>query len=278
MTGTRWHYVIGDIHGCYEAYLRLERRIFIHAAKHGVRPIIVSVGDLVDRGPASAQVVAHFRKGQRAGTHRAVLGNHEVMMLEILHTFAPFNFEAPGCDYPSWLPTLPSDFARRPQDSNFMQYCFRAQELWMSQGGLQTLQSYGVDPFDPDTWHIPAPDLRYLLRLPLVYQAPGLVVTHALAKREDLQTVLHAELDILRREASESLLWNRKPLLVRPDEARVHVSGHTPARKVRRRMRGACIQIDTACCFGHRLTAYCPESKSYLSVMAERKRAVKSPG
>lgn len=61
--------IVGDIHGCYRELLEL----FDNAAL-GADDIVVSVGDLVDRGPDPAAVVRWFR----AREHAVVLmGNHE---------------------------------------------------------------------------------------------------------------------------------------------------------------------------------------------------------
>ncbi len=61
--------IIGDIHGCYAELLEL-------LAVAGVRDdeAVVSVGDLVDRGPEPGAVVDFFR--QRPGAI-AIMGNHE---------------------------------------------------------------------------------------------------------------------------------------------------------------------------------------------------------
>ncbi len=85
----RLHAIVGDIHGCFDALRRLEDRVARHAARQGLEPHIVSVGDLVDRGPQSAEVVRHFRRGAAAGTHTALMGNHEQMMIATLHAYAP---------------------------------------------------------------------------------------------------------------------------------------------------------------------------------------------
>lgn len=61
--------IIGDIHGCYTELLEL-----FDAAALATDDVVVSVGDLVDRGPAPAEVVRWFR--QRAGSV-VLMGNHE---------------------------------------------------------------------------------------------------------------------------------------------------------------------------------------------------------
>ncbi|HPW54531.1 MAG: serine/threonine protein phosphatase [Thermoanaerobaculaceae bacterium] len=62
--------VVGDIHGCFHELEALRRLVEL-----GPADLLVSVGDLVDRGPASFEVVRYFAADP---VHRlAVLGNHE---------------------------------------------------------------------------------------------------------------------------------------------------------------------------------------------------------
>lgn len=61
--------VIGDIHGC-----AAELHALLEVAALGPEDRIISIGDLIDRGPEPAAVLATFR--QRPGA-AAVMGNHE---------------------------------------------------------------------------------------------------------------------------------------------------------------------------------------------------------
>lgn len=61
--------VIGDIHGCY-----LELQALLEKAGLNDDDSILSVGDFVDRGPETPQVLAFFQSLPRA---RALMGNHE---------------------------------------------------------------------------------------------------------------------------------------------------------------------------------------------------------
>lgn len=63
------HYVIGDVHGHYEALVRLIDQIPKGAD-------IIFVGDLIDRGEHSAEIVKLIRKNR----YRCVMGNHEQLM------------------------------------------------------------------------------------------------------------------------------------------------------------------------------------------------------
>lgn len=107
-------YAIGDIHGELELLLELERKIIEDAYGIKGEKWIVYIGDLVDRGPKSAQVIDHLLKGPPEGfTRYCLLGNHEYYML------AAGRGELPV-------------------------------ETWMSYGGRETLMSYygGGLPFD----------------------------------------------------------------------------------------------------------------------------------
>ena len=61
--------VIGDIHGCYRELMDLIEKSGISDGDG-----IIALGDIVDRGPASREVVRFFR--DRPGSS-AILGNHE---------------------------------------------------------------------------------------------------------------------------------------------------------------------------------------------------------
>ena len=61
--------VIGDIHGCYQ-----ELQALLDKAGLASGDAIISIGDLVDRGPETPQVLDFFRE---SATARALMGNHE---------------------------------------------------------------------------------------------------------------------------------------------------------------------------------------------------------
>jgi len=68
---------IGDIHGCFAALQTLEEIV-------PFRPddLIVTLGDYVDRGPQSREVLDWVIARHAAGQVIPLRGNHEVMMLE----------------------------------------------------------------------------------------------------------------------------------------------------------------------------------------------------
>jgi protein phosphatase len=77
--------VIGDIHGCYDALIRLGQKLgYDKDFSHPDGRIPVFVGDLINRGPDSANVVRLVARLKREGRARSVLGNHDEAMLRYL--------------------------------------------------------------------------------------------------------------------------------------------------------------------------------------------------
>jgi serine/threonine protein phosphatase 1 len=104
--------VIGDVHGRLDLLDRLLDKIHRELDERPARKaLLVFVGDLIDRGPSSAQVIERLRTYRRRGVQPVfLLGNHEEVLLRIL-----------GGD--------PAPIAS-----------------WLKFGGAQCLASYGADP------------------------------------------------------------------------------------------------------------------------------------
>jgi serine/threonine protein phosphatase 1 len=76
-------YAIGDLHGCDDLLVQLLDRIAVDDADRGpAKTTLIFLGDLVDRGPASAQVVERLRLLALARPDtRFLKGNHEEIFL-----------------------------------------------------------------------------------------------------------------------------------------------------------------------------------------------------
>jgi serine/threonine protein phosphatase 1 len=79
-------YAIGDVHGCLDELDRLLGHVDADDAdRDPAETTLVFLGDLVDRGPASAQVVERVRQLATDRPHvRCLLGNHEEVFLQAL--------------------------------------------------------------------------------------------------------------------------------------------------------------------------------------------------
>jgi hypothetical protein len=159
-------FVIADIAGEFDALMRLVSR-FPEDER------IVLVGDLVDRGPKSNEVVEWARKTSRV---TALMGNHEHMMLDHWHGGKIYS---PG--------------------------------IWQHNGGDKTIQSYRSQ--HNQTGRPPESHLTYLASLDSYYFSDDkkLLVTHApVCGGFEPQELAYIEspLDPL---FDLSLLWNRRP-------------------------------------------------------------------
>src|SRR5436305_183038 len=87
-SGARGHraYVVGDIHGRLDLLDQLLAKIDDDLRRNPARKtLLVFVGDLIDRGPQSAEVVERLRTYRRSGVRPIfLLGNHEEVLLRIL--------------------------------------------------------------------------------------------------------------------------------------------------------------------------------------------------
>jgi len=150
-------YAVGDIHGRLDLLDAIEVAISADiAATRPRRPVICYLGDYVDRGPASAQVIDRLSTRFDDNVARVFLmGNHENRMLGFL--------EKPAEDGPAWL-----------------QY-----------GGREALESYGlIVPASPagSDWPrlrdqlaaaLPEPHLTFLRTLRLAFVWRGYLFVHA---------------------------------------------------------------------------------------------------
>ncbi|MCH2486379.1 MAG: serine/threonine protein phosphatase [Erythrobacter sp.] len=76
------YYVVGDIHGRCDLFDALAKAIEADEAGIEAKSTVILLGDLVDRGPDSAGVIAAAREWQTRRPMRFLAGNHEEMFLE----------------------------------------------------------------------------------------------------------------------------------------------------------------------------------------------------
>ncbi len=210
-------YAIGDVHGCYDQLVAAERRISEDLGDaHG---LVVLVGDYVDRGARSCDVLEHLCQPSRPNIRRiALCGNHDDWFFKFLNNEL-------------------------------------SSETWLRFAGYQTLTSYGVDAAHilriGDTaalrkavdQAVPASHRILLETLPSMLQVGNLVFVHA-GIRNGLS---------LEDQSDADLMWIREPFLTRgPELPIIVVHGHTP--QVQPHLGNGRIGIDTGCFATGRLT------------------------
>lgn len=79
-------YVVGDVHGRLDLLKNLLAQIHAELDREPAgKCLLVFLGDLIDRGPNSAQVIERLRTYSRRGIEPVfLLGNHEEVLLRIL--------------------------------------------------------------------------------------------------------------------------------------------------------------------------------------------------
>lgn len=216
-------YAIGDIHGCLGALCALEARIRadIHQTR-AVKPLIVYLGDYVDRGPDSKGVLDHISRREHAdGIERISLcGNHEDAFLR---------------------------FLKNPAENS----------AWLDFGGEATLRSYGLHAFThlrrPHEMQglsnilleaVPASHIRFLEDLPIMATHGDRVFVHA-----GIQPGIP-----LSDQVDGDLMWIREPFLAQgPGLPVTVIHGHTASTEPVFGSGRIC--VDTGCYATGRLTA-----------------------
>ena len=235
--GTRW-YAVGDIHGRLDLFEELIAAIERDDAEAPpADTTVVLLGDLVDRGPDSAGVVARARAWQAQRRVRLLAGNHEEMFLFALEDIAVLR--------------------------HFLRH-----------GGRQTALSYGIprDQYDRATMEelqemlnsvLPDEDRRFLAAAKNYVVAGDYLFVHA-------GIAPHVPLE---EQEEHHLRWIREPFLehAEPHEHFV-VHGHTIAEAIDERPNR--IGIDTGAYRSGCLTALVLEGTSRRVIQAVERDGV----
>lgn len=213
-------YAVGDIHGRDDLLRELHRLILDDWASSAPdsRAVVIYLGDYVDRGPGSLEVIDMLLNEPLKGFERVYLmGNHERMML---------------------------DFLDGPPDP-----------VWLFNGGTATLWSYGVDGLSLSSERdLERVRQSMLEALPTTHR--GFLDNLELSHEEGDYLFVHAGIRPgrpLDRQEPQDLLWIRGPFLHSDaDFGRRIVHGHTitPEPAVARNRVG----IDTGAFSSGRLT------------------------
>ncbi len=204
-------YAVGDIHGrldLLEALLiKIERDI---ATRRRAKNVIVFLGDLIDRGPQSAQVIERLRTWKPQDAKPIFLcGNHEEVLLRVLAGEA----------------TVLGD--------------------WLKFGGAQCLDSYGIDATQIGNENESVALAAIRSAIPAEHRA--FVESFADTFRFGDYLFVHAGIRpglAVAAQAKKDLRWIREPFLDDPnDHGFVVVHGHTISEQVEERANR--IGIDT---------------------------------
>ena len=131
-------FAIGDIHGCYDRLKTLMEKIPIDCS----RDALVFIGDYIDRGPHSFEVVDYLIQLKNRVPETIFLkGNHEDMLDKFLNGTERFNY--------------------------------------LLNGGQQTLDSYLTKPVESEFFPIPPDHMEFFKSLRLFYETDEFIFVHA---------------------------------------------------------------------------------------------------
>ncbi|MEP4034687.1 metallophosphoesterase family protein [Roseibium polysiphoniae] len=212
------YYVVGDIHGCADLLNQIQQQISADLIEHPIdQAIEVYLGDYIDRGPSSREVIENLASLPEDNRERiCLMGNHESLLLNFLADPSVLN-------------------------------------RWKQVGGLETLHSYGIerptDETDATTVQsslraaMPPHHLHFFRTLKTMHLNHGHAFVHA-GVRPGVP---------LDGQSEEDCLWIRNEFLdyIGSFGARI-IHGHTPQDKVD--VRPNRINIDTGAYITGKLT------------------------
>lgn len=212
-------YAVGDVHGRADLFEILATAIEADDRERGdSESLVILLGDLVDRGPGSANVLKQAREWQSRRPLRALMGNHEEMFLDA--------------------------FTKEDVLRHFLRH-----------GGRETILSYPVDPevYGEATLAetqalmraaVPAEDLTFMHGMEDMIQLGDYLFVHA-GIRPGVA---------LEEQRSSDLRWIREPFATAPEDfGFTVVYGHTIYDQVE--VAASRIGIDTGAYASGRLTA-----------------------
>ncbi|MEN6320583.1 MAG: metallophosphoesterase family protein [Syntrophaceae bacterium] len=198
-------FVIGDIHGCLSHLNAMMAKIDIDAEKD----TLVFIGDYIDRGSNSKGVIdAILDIKKNIKNVICLLGNHEQMLL---------NYYLENRD----------------------------EELFMHNGGMSTIISYGFTPGGKKHLHIPDEHMEFFTTLQPYCVKDKYIFAHA-----GLRPGISMD-----KQEIEDLLWIRYEFInSRYDFGKVVIFGHTPLSFTSPLIDENKIGIDTGAVYGGKLT------------------------
>jgi serine/threonine protein phosphatase 1 len=236
-TGGRLVYAVGDIHG-YSAALRTllaDIAEDAEARRPGERPLLVFIGDYVDRGPDSKGAIDLILEAEAAGAFEvaALKGNHEDALERFLAE-------------PAYAPS------------------------WIGNWGQTTLISYGIVPPDPlDAAACQQVQARFAAAFPDAHRS--FLGRLSLQRTVGDYLFVHAGVRpgvALEEQADRDLIWIRYDFLESEDDfGKVVVHGHTPSAG-RPEIKPNRINVDTGVYFSGLLTAVRLEGEARRFIQA----------
>ena len=221
-------FAIGDIHGCLNELTSLHKKILIHDKFDVKNDLIIYLGDYIDRGKNSKEVINQILKLKNKKIKTVnLMGNHDEFMIDFL-------------------------FNNKNNIKN-----------WLNFGLDQTLRSYGIEVVDfiKDGFGDDIIDqLRNTLLSTMSEEHVNFFKDLELSFSSENYLFVHAGIDpkkTLEDQTKEDFLWSRSKSFFDKDfkAQKIIVHGHTPEENIINNPHR--INIDTGCYFSGKLSSVC---------------------
>lgn len=224
------YYVISDIHGCYEQFLKLLDKIHFSD-----KDILYVLGDSVDRGPEPIKLLTDL--SMRANVYH-ILGNHEYMAL-------------------TCLKKLMVEITEENCDTQLTKDDMTSYLHWMNDGGMTTIEQFRkLSPEEQEGL------IEYMEEMPL-YESVEVGEKCYLFVHAGISNFVKGKPMDAYTEAD--LLFERSDYQKKYFEHTILVTGHTPTITLSRKKNPEVlffpatnqIAIDCGACYGGKLACLC---------------------
>ena len=198
-------YAVGDIHGCNILLQKIHNKILATSKDIEGQKLLIYLGDYIDRGPDIKGVIQTLIDFQPENFKQVfLLGNHEQMLL---------------------------DFTVGKRNSLY---------IWLGNGGLETLESYGCDlnSYIDNSMELKGEELIRKQFTRLLPSAHKNFFNQLILNYEwDDYFFVHAGINPdlpLEKQEKETMLWTREKNFFNPKMtcSKIIVHGHTPVEKI----------------------------------------------
>ena len=207
-------YAIGDIHGYHDQLIRLQSKIEADAKKTRDKKLLIYLGDYIDRGPSVKDCIQSLIDFKPPNfTLIYLLGNHEQMLLDFL------------------------------ADKKSSLY------LWISNGGFETLESYGnrMDEYINSNMELSFDNKirdKFVELLPEVHK--NFFYNLKLSYTWKDYFFVHAGIDPsvpLNKQTKQTMIWTRNDNFLKSNNSfeKIIIHGHTPSKKIVKKNNRICL-------------------------------------
>ena len=190
-------YVISDLHGYYDLFIKLLEKISFSEFD-----LLYIIGDVCDRGPDSLKILFYIQEHDNI---ILIKGNHEYMMQEALYYGVYYD----DIDYPS-----------------------KAFKLWIANGGNTTMENIREYLQKDKLKHEEDRVVRSAFLKNLYEYLNNLPEYLEIEVNNQSYVLVHAGIDVKRpldKQDLDTLLWIREGFyLQRGDLTKIYIFGHTP--------------------------------------------------